>query len=161
MNNTFKTSRLQAAAPISKTFIALLIFYFVALAISQTKLYTSIYYLKIFLPILIIVSIYLMSISGSSQIIFTENSLKLIQSFGKNRETEVKIEDIKLFVQKHGIVEDTISKIFNVYFFCAVPKTNDNDTIKKLSLISQYMAFSNPVREQFKAYIKNTKMPLD
>ena len=89
MNNTFKTSRLQAAAPISKTFIALLIFYFVALAISQTKLYTSIYYLKIFLPILIIVSIYLMSISGSSQIIFTENSLKLIQSFGKNRETEV------------------------------------------------------------------------
>ncbi len=134
----FKTNKIQPVFPIIKIILALAVFYLIAILISPAKIYTAIFYLRIFIPLAVIGSIYMIVTAKNANIQFDEKSLTLNLGFGRNKSTSVEYSDI----YKCQIHQNTLEKIFNVYTVQITTSSAEAQLQKKISFVNQYMIFS-------------------
>lgn len=96
----FKTHICQSLKNIILLFIVLLLFCLAAIGVSDAKYFTAIHYIRLFVPIWIIMSMYFYVFSSTSVITVSDGKLKLEMKFGRNRHSELNISDITAIEKK-------------------------------------------------------------
>ncbi len=146
-------SRFQCLIPISKVIAALAVFFVIALAVSPAKIYTAVFYLKIFIPIAAIISVYLLLISKSVSVTVDNSSVTLEITFSRNKRVTIPFNEIS----SCGLKQNFIEKLFSVYginihIFSAEPENQKN-----ASFVCQYMVFDKSTAEEIVKKINSLK----
>ncbi|MCJ7856967.1 PH domain-containing protein [Lachnospiraceae bacterium NSJ-143] len=140
---------LQSATPIIKLVLSLFVFYIIAILISPAKIYTAIFYLKVFVPIAAVASAYMIVISKGAEITVDNNNIQLTLNFGRNKSTQIPTSTVVSCDINQGFV----GKLFNIYSLKLNTINNDPETNRKASFISQYLVFDKNGSEALKDYI--------
>lgn len=151
----FKPDKIQPIFPILKVTLALGIFYLIAILISPAKIYTAIFYLRIYIPLVAIAAIYMIMAAKNAEIIIGENSLTLNLDFGRNKSTDIDYA----FIDKCLINQNPIEKLFNVYSVKIITLSSEPQIQKKASFINQYMIFNRQTAENINKHIEHIKRP--
>ena len=149
----YKPDKIQPIFPILKVTLALGVFYLIAILISPAKIYTAIYYLRIFIPLVIIAAVYMIMASRNAEIRIEENSITLNLDFGRNKSTEVDYS----FINSCTISKNALEKLFNVYSVKLMTLSTEPKVQKEISFINQYMIFSSKTAENINQHINNIK----
>lgn len=152
---TYKTNKIQPIFPILKVTLALAVFYLIAIFISPAKIYTAIYYLRIFIPLVLIATIYMIMAAKNAEIKLENTCLTLNLDFGRNKLTQL---DYSL-IEKCSIEQNVLEKLFNVYTLKIISLSDDPQIQKKVSFINQYMIFDKETSEKIKDNIEHIKRP--
>ncbi len=147
----YKPHILQSTVSIIRTIILMLIFYVLAIIISSAKIYTAIFYIKIFAPITIIISFYMFFLAKDAEIYIDQKYITLNIGFGKVKTISIQTEIIKNCYIKQNIIE----KLLNLYSLKLDTDSQNAELQKNISTINQYMIFSKETANKIMAEIKN------
>ena len=146
-------NRFQCLIPISKVIAALAIFFVIALAVSPAKIYTAIFYLRIFIPIAVIISLYLFFISKSTSVTVDNSSLTLEITFSRCKTITIPFDEISTCEIKQNFIEKLISLYgININILSTEPENQKN-----ASIVSQYMVFDKTTAEEIIKIINSYK----
>jgi len=147
----YKPSRLQPLLTIIRFIILLIIFYGIALIVSPAKTYTAFFYLKIFVPITIVMSVYIIVTSKGAVINLSENTIEINLDFSRNKKTVLNKQNIGTV----SMYQSLPARALNLYQIRLAANTSVPDDEKKASLISQYMVFDKETADKILSYLKN------
>ena len=151
----FKTHKIQPVFPILKITFALGIFYLIAILISPAKIYTAIFYLRIFIPLVVIASIYMIMTAKNAQIVLEKSGITLNLDFGRNKSTTIDYS----VIDSLQICQNPIEKLFNVYTVKIIILSKEPQIQKTASFINQYMIFNKESAKNIKQNIEHLKRP--
>lgn len=146
-------SRFQCLVPISKVISALAVFFVIALAVSPAKIYTALFYLKIFIPIAVIISVYLFLISKSASVTVDNFSVTLDITFSRNKRVTIPFNEISSSEIKQNFIE----KLFSVYGINICIFSTEPGNQKNVSFVNQYMVFDKNTAEEIVKKINSFK----
>jgi hypothetical protein len=148
----FKTHIFQSLKNIILLFIIFAIFYIIAIAMSPAKYFTAIHYIKIFLPIWLIISTYLYLFSSTSIITITKDKIELDMKFGRKRHLDINISDINAAEKK-----SVFSRLFGAE---RIMLSSDNVSLADtISTFNHYLYLSKKDASDLLEII-NTKNPV-
>ena len=105
---------------------------------------SSVFYLKVFAPIFVVMVIYIITTSKGAIIETDDYSITLKLDFSRNKNTSISYG----IIDKAYIYQGPIAKLFSLYQIKITVNTKIPDDEKKASLISQYMVFDKKTAEE-------------
>ena len=128
------------------------IFCYCPCRISGKNIYSH-FYLRIFIPIAVIISLYLFFISKSTSVTVDNSSLTLEITFSRCKTITIPFDEISTCEIKQNFIEKLISLYgININILSTEPENQKN-----ASLVSQYMVFDKSTAEEIIKIINSYK----